>query len=92
MDTVTLIFILILFVCTLVTSFVSDYRAKKTTYHQLLNKSYELIDKGQFNKLRAYLQARSKLVLLHYNELIPLLTEHARKRFGNEINKSNKEV
>lgn len=92
METITLVFLIVMFTLSIVTSFINDYRAKKTTYEELLERSYELIDKGQYQKLRAYLSARYKLVLIHYNELIPLLTEYARKKSGDVIDDTNKEV
>lgn len=77
-----------LFVLSFFTSFFAKKRAGKTTYNELLKQSREFIDKGQYDKLRTYLNARYRLVLLHHDELVSLLSEYARNKDG-DINKKN---
>lgn len=86
----------IVLVCLIACSMLSDKhfekKANELSYDEFLAHCKELIDEEKYFKLRNYIYRHPKQVLLNYNELIPLLTDYARKKFGNEIDKSNKEV
>ena len=84
---VTMITLLVLFVVTLILNHVQSKRASRTTYDELMEHSRELIDKGQYDKLRTYLSAHTKLLIEHYDELFLSLSDYARSR--SDMNNKN---
>ncbi len=83
MDVITIILMIIVLILSVVNMVLSRYRASKTTYEQLLKYSKELIRQGKYDKLKSYLKAHTKLVIIHYSDLMSTLSEAAAKSVDN---------
>ncbi len=83
MDVITIILMIIVLILSVANMVLSRYRASKTTYEQLLKHSKELIAQGKYDKLKSYLMAHTKLVIIHYSDLMSTLSEAAAKSVDN---------
>ena len=83
----SLLIVFVLFILTLVLNKIFERRAAKMKYETLIQRCKELIDKGDFTKLKAFLMSHPKQLITHWAELTAALSDYAREKDAAADNK-----
>ncbi len=83
----SLLLVFVFFVVTLILNKIFERRASTMKYETFIQRCKELIDKGDFSKLKTFMMNHPKQLFTHWAELTATLSDYAREKDGAAFSK-----